>query len=92
MFIRYSSTQKGFKCYDPSTRRAYVSRDVKFDEEIGLIDKKTWEILDDLTISKDSAATLRFILDGLTTMVIRNDYVVVNSSDTSYVQHDESYP
>lgn len=64
MFIWYSSTQKGFKCYDPTTRRANVSRDVKFDEEKGLFDRKTWETLENLTTSKDSAATLRLYLMG----------------------------
>ena len=32
MFIGYSSTQKGYKCYDPESRRVLVSRAVKFVE------------------------------------------------------------
>ncbi|XP_010496878.1 PREDICTED: uncharacterized protein LOC104773906 [Camelina sativa] len=30
MFVGYSTTQKGYKCYDPATSRLYVSRDVRF--------------------------------------------------------------
>ena len=33
MFIGYSSSQKGYKCYDPDTRRVLVSREVKFVED-----------------------------------------------------------
>ena len=31
-FMGYSSTQKGYKCYNLVTKRLVVSRDVKFDE------------------------------------------------------------
>ena len=33
IFVGYSSTQKGYKCYSPKSRRLFVSRDVRFDEE-----------------------------------------------------------
>jgi hypothetical protein len=32
IFVGYSDEQKGYKCYNPQTKRACVSRDVVFDE------------------------------------------------------------
>jgi hypothetical protein len=34
IFIRYSQIQKGYKCYDPLLKKMYVSRDVRFIEDI----------------------------------------------------------
>lgn len=63
MFIGYSPNQKGYKCYDTSTRRVLVSRDVKFVEERGYYEENNQEELKDLT--SDRAATLRLILENL---------------------------
>ena len=32
MFLGYSSTQKGYRCYDPTHKCYYVTKDVRFDE------------------------------------------------------------
>ncbi|KAL0641356.1 hypothetical protein Bca4012_102542 [Brassica carinata] len=63
MFIGYSTTQKGYKCYDPDTRRVLTSRDVKFIEARGYYEEKNQEDLKDLT--SDKAGALRMILEGL---------------------------
>ncbi|XP_010424606.1 PREDICTED: uncharacterized protein LOC104709740 [Camelina sativa] len=66
MFIGYSTTQKGYKCYDPAHGRMYVSRDVKFLETQGYYANKDWASLKDLTQStSDRAANLKFLLDHL---------------------------
>ncbi|KAL1221943.1 Retrovirus-related Pol polyprotein from transposon TNT 1-94 [Cardamine amara subsp. amara] len=65
MFIGYSSTQKGYKCYSPTTKRMHISREVRFVEERGYFDKKNWENLEDLVSSVENASTLRVILEGL---------------------------
>ena len=66
MFIGYSITQKGYKCYDPETRKVMVSRDVKFVETKGYYDEKNWESLKDLSQStSDRATNLRMILEKL---------------------------
>ncbi|KAM2042519.1 hypothetical protein ACFX16_036199 [Malus domestica] len=33
VFMGYSTTQKGYKCFNPVTKKCTVSRDVKFDED-----------------------------------------------------------
>jgi hypothetical protein len=35
IFIRYSSKQKGYRCFNPSIRKLQASRDVVFDEMVG---------------------------------------------------------
>ncbi|XP_010480845.1 PREDICTED: uncharacterized protein LOC104759633 [Camelina sativa] len=49
MFLGYSTTQKGYKCYEPTTRRVLVSRDVKFMETQGFYDEKNWDELRNLS-------------------------------------------
>ncbi|KAG7559384.1 Ribonuclease H-like superfamily [Arabidopsis thaliana x Arabidopsis arenosa] len=66
MFIGYSITQKGYKCYIPETRKVLVSRDVKFVESKGYYEEKNWEDIQDLTNSpSDRASNLRIILERL---------------------------
>ena len=65
MFVGYSTTQRGYKCFDPQTRRLLVSRDVKFIETKGYYEERSWEDLKDLAQQSDKAASLRMILDGL---------------------------
>ncbi|KAL0898799.1 hypothetical protein Bca101_082760 [Brassica carinata] len=63
MFIGYSHTQKGYKCYVPDSRRVMVSRDVKFVESKGYYSEKSWESLRDLSQEpSDRANNLRTIL------------------------------
>ena len=65
MFVGYSTTQKGYKCFDPESRRLLVSRDVKFVESRGYYEERSWEDLKDLAHTSDKATSLRMIL-GLT--------------------------
>ena len=34
LFLGYSAAQKGYKCYDPTTKRIYITCDVTFHENI----------------------------------------------------------
>ena len=53
VFLGYSSTQKGYKCFNPVTNKIVVSQDVKFEESIPYFHKgtadsskgETWEDL-----------------------------------------------
>ena len=66
MFIGYSHTQKGYKCYLPDSRRVMVSRDVKFVESKGYYDEKDWENLRDISHGpSDRANNLRTIMESL---------------------------
>ncbi|KAL0641744.1 hypothetical protein Bca4012_102720 [Brassica carinata] len=65
MFVGYSTTQKGYKCFDPESRRVLVSRDVKFIETRGYYEERSWEDLKDLAQTSDKATSLRMILEGL---------------------------
>ncbi|XP_010424525.1 PREDICTED: uncharacterized protein LOC104709648 [Camelina sativa] len=56
MFIGYSTTQKGYKCYELEARRVLVSRDVKFLESKGFYDEKNWEDLKNLSCSQSDRA------------------------------------
>jgi transposase InsO family protein len=66
MFIGYSITQKGYKCYIPDTRRVIVSRDVKFMEGIGFYEKQEWSDLQELSHNESNQArSLRLILERI---------------------------
>ena len=66
VFIGYSTTQKGYKCYVPETRRVMVSRDVKFVESRGYFDEKNWDELKDLSKGvSDRAQNLKHIMESL---------------------------
>ncbi|KAG7536931.1 Reverse transcriptase RNA-dependent DNA polymerase [Arabidopsis suecica] len=66
VFIGYSTTQKGYKCFDPINNRYHVSRDVKFMEDKAYFEEKSWESVKDLPNSPvDRAQSLRHILEHL---------------------------
>jgi hypothetical protein len=33
VFLGYSSSKKGYKCFDPNTKKTFISRDIEFDEK-----------------------------------------------------------
>ena len=93
MFVGYSTTQRGYKCFDPQTRRLLVSRDVKFIETKGYYEERSWEDLEDLAQPSDKAASLRMILDGLginTTQDPKGREAPVQNEaeDTSHADHE----
>ena len=54
IFIGYSLQQKGYKCYNPSTRKFTVSRDVVFDEMSSWY--KPVNVIDDVDAQNGNAA------------------------------------
>ena len=66
LFIGYSTTQKGYKCYVPQSRRVLISRDVKFVESRGYYEEKSWNKLKDLSQTpSDRAYNLRRIMENI---------------------------
>lgn len=66
IFLGYSTTQKGYKCYDPVNNKLLVSRDVKFMENQGYYEKMDWKNVKDLANStSDRMESLRFLLNHL---------------------------
>ncbi|CAL9238765.1 unnamed protein product [Arabidopsis halleri] len=74
VFIGYSTTQRGYKCFDPTNNRYYVSRDVKFMEDKAYFGEKNWESVKDLPNStSDRAKSLKHILEHLGNVNIPQD-------------------
>ncbi|XP_013601231.1 PREDICTED: uncharacterized protein LOC106308637 [Brassica oleracea var. oleracea] len=65
MLIGYSASQKGYKCFDPTARRVLVSRDVKFIEDKGYYEEKSWEELEELSQPSDKAGGSESEAEGL---------------------------
>ncbi|KAL1220949.1 Retrovirus-related Pol polyprotein from transposon RE1 [Cardamine amara subsp. amara] len=65
VFVGYSPTQKGYKCYNPTSKWVHISREVKFVEEKSYFGTKSRDSLTDLTSYVENASTLRVILQGL---------------------------
>ena len=52
VFLGYSSTQKGYTCYNPSARKFYISSDVTFTENKHFFHKSSLQ--GEISIMKDS--------------------------------------
>ncbi|KAL0792642.1 hypothetical protein Bca101_064019 [Brassica carinata] len=94
MFIGYSHTQKGYKCYVPDSRRLMVSRDMKFVESKGYYDEKSWESLRDLSQGpSDRANNLRTIMESLgITQPLSSEAPTTTPSPPVAVNQEESAP
>ena len=73
LFIGYSTTQKGYKCYVPESRRVLISRDVKFVESRGYYEEKSWDKLKDLSQTPSNRAdNLRRIMENLRISLLKD--------------------
>ncbi|KAL1199575.1 Retrovirus-related Pol polyprotein from transposon RE1 [Cardamine amara subsp. amara] len=90
VFIGYSTTQKGYTCYDPSTKRIMTSRDVKFLEDQSYFEKSGWESVKDLADStSDRAASLQHLLTQLGLPPMNQDQSAPVSNQNDQIQEEE---
>ena len=82
MFVGYSTSQKGYKCFHPETKRMYVSREVRFDENDGYFINKKWEDLEDIACSNMDRVQIQ-------KSILANDIVVDISADRQEGVQDE---
>ncbi|XP_010473967.1 PREDICTED: uncharacterized protein LOC104753406 [Camelina sativa] len=94
MFLGYSTTQKGYKCFDPANNRIFVSRDVKFLENQGYFERRDWSDLENLAKPTNRSASLKFLLDHLraqsrteTLLQIQGDIAPENVEETLTETH-----
>ena len=94
MFIGYSHTHKGYKCYLPDSRRVMVSRDVKFVESKGYYDEKSWENLRDLSHGpSDRVNNLKILLESLGISTLQSSEAPRTSPSTPVsVTNEEAVP
>ncbi|XP_010555089.1 PREDICTED: uncharacterized protein LOC104824676 [Tarenaya hassleriana] len=53
ILVGYSTTQKGYKCFDPIANRVRVSREVIFHEDLSYYDTQSWNTIEDLPTSQE---------------------------------------
>ena len=78
IFIGYCSNHKGFRCFDPSSKRVYISRNVIFDE--GIFPAREQSIFTDSANCLDSSGTSNTLFLPLSSPPF--NFFLVSSSNT----------